>query len=258
MSAGYHPGRSSRWSGGAVAAVITLAIGWGLVSGLATRYVPVLGEAMAAFDVLPKVEPVPELVIPPPEKNRRSEGRAAPPGLRAKATEIVAPEPPPLPLPPPPQPVVVAPIAGIGNAPRAGAADVPGPGPGAGGIGDGTGAGGDGDGDGGGWMDEQPPEQIRGRLSISDLPDEIAETGGGGRVGVRYEVRADGRVGACRVTRSSGSRQLDDLTCRLIQQRFRFRPALDGRGRPVDSTLVENHDWDFEIEPPAPRRRGRW
>jgi protein TonB len=83
-------------------------------------------------------------------------------------------------------------------------------------------------------------------LKDSDYPDDGAETGIRGRVFVRYVVETDGRVSRCRVTRSSGSRELDALTCRLIEQRFRYDPSLDAAGRPVESTIVESHDWSMD------------
>ena len=43
---------------------------------------------------------------------------------------------------------------------------------------------------------------------------------------------------------------LDTLVCRLIERRFRFRPALDGEGRPMRVTVVETHSWTVEPEEP--------
>ncbi|WP_315761557.1 energy transducer TonB [Sphingomonas sp. Y38-1Y] len=149
-----------------------------------------------------------------------------------------------LPLPPPP--IVVAEKPGPGVQATSGAADVPGPGTGAGGVGNGFGAGGSGDGEGGGWEDETPPIQIRGDISRADYPAHLADNGIGGTVGVRYRVDPDGRARDCRVTRSSGVRELDTLTCDYIQRRFRFRPSRDGRGRPVSAEIVENHEWVAE------------
>jgi len=83
-------------------------------------------------------------------------------------------------------------------------------------------------------------------MTNSDYPDDGAETGIRGRVFVRYVVETNGRVSGCRVTRSSGSRELDALTCRLIEQRFRYDPSLDAAGRPVESTIVESHDWSID------------
>jgi protein TonB len=60
---------------------------------------------------------------------------------------------------------------------------------------------------------------------------------------VRYVVGTDGRVSGCRVTRSSGHAELDATTCRLIEQRFRYRPARDAAGRPVPETVSRTFDW---------------
>ncbi len=170
-------------------------------------------------------------------KARHKSGPSSPRNLKNKATEIVA----PLPLVPPPvpSPVVTAAHAGPGMASSTGASDRPGPGEGAGGEGNGTGSGGSGAGEGG---DDVPPRWVKGRLKFSDLPEDLRE-GEGRTVGVRYHVEIDGRVSGCVVTVSSGSSQLDDLTCRLIEQRFRFQPSRRQDGSPVRSTVVENHSW---------------
>ncbi len=190
----------------------------------------------------------PTAIKPPPRSNparphsAHKRGAASPPNLRADPTEIVA--PPPV-LPVLPVPVVTAPKAGAGPDPSAGASSVAGPGTGAGGIGTGSGSGGDGDGD-------TPPRQIKGRLKNSDYPAAAGEAGVGGTVSVRYVVEADGRVSACEITRSSGSRILDETTCRLIRERFRFRPSMDRQGRPVASAIVENHSWYVQHEDAPP------
>jgi protein TonB len=211
---------------------------WALVVGLAIGTGRTVDDALKLFGVVPPVPPPAPEVEPPPQRNFRPTGRAAPPNLRSKPTEVVAPEPvvvtPPLPT------VVVAPVAGPGVQASAGAADVPGPGTGAGGEGDGFGAGGSGDGDGAG---DVPPRRIGGRLRDSDYPLEAGEQGVGGTVGVRFVVDIRGRVPSCRVTRSSGSPLLDETTCRLIMQRYRYRPAQDAQGRPFTSVIVQNESW---------------
>lgn len=192
------------------------------------------------FERPPPPKPV-EHVKPVPRQNRPS-GEAAPPNLKNVPTEIVAPSPM---LPPIVIPVITAPIADRGAAANAGAAPIAGPGTGAGGQGNGRGAGGSGDGDGFGGV---PPEHVRGRLNNSDYPKGLGEEGVQGNVAVRYLVREDGRVAECQVTRSSGSKLLDDTTCRLITERFRFRPSRDEQGRPVASYIVENHEWISQHE----------
>jgi protein TonB len=56
-------------------------------------------------------------------------------------------------------------------------------------------------------------------------------------------VGPNGRVTECRVIRSSGNAELDETTCRLILERFRFAPARDAQGRKVSDVVVEDHTW---------------
>ena len=242
----YAAATGDRWRGGGLAVAVTAALGWILMAGLAARSDVVQDEEVRTFAILtdPPARPR-DAAVPPPRRVARPAGEAAPPNLRARPAEIAVPPPA---LPPLPSPVIAAPVAGAGAAPSAGATDLPGPGTGAGGIGDGLGAGGSGEGDGGGWREETPPEWIGGRIRDSDFPDDVDS---GGTVSVRYVVAVDGRVSSCRVTRSSGSRVLDATTCRLIEQRFRFRPSRDARGRPVPSVIVENHSWHQWGDPDA-------
>ncbi|MBW8784485.1 MAG: TonB family protein [Novosphingobium sp.] len=150
---------------------------------------------------------------------------------------MVAPPVRPLIAPPP---IVAATQAGIGNSVANGAANTAGPGFGGGGSGNGNGGGGSGGAGGGGGT---PPQHIAGRLSFADLPEGLLAPYSEAGVGVRYKVDAEGHVSDCGVDQSSGSAALDALTCRLIEQRFRFRPARDEAGRPVDSIIVESHTW---------------
>lgn len=231
---------------GAVGAVLVQgALIYALLVGLAVQMGKKPEEALAIFSVVPPPPPPPprERIVPHRVHSKRAEGAASPPNLRAQRTELVV--PPPVVVPPVTPPMVTAPVAGVGNADHAGAATVPGPGSGSGGIGNGNGSGknGDGDGDGG---DEIAPRLRKGRLKDSDYPKAAAEAGIGGTVGVRYLVETDGRVTNCTVTRSSGSGLLDATTCRLIEQRFRYDPSRDARGRPVRSLIVENHSWDLQ------------
>jgi protein TonB len=36
---------------------------------------------------------------------------------------------------------------------------------------------------------------------------------------------------------------LDDTTCRLGEKRFRYRPARDAEGSPIESTETTNFTW---------------
>ena len=221
-------------------AALQLLFAYALLTGLAVEMPGGVGERLRVFAVAPPQPPPPaERVVPRRTASERPAG-GSPPNLRARPSEVVAPEPVvPLRLPPP---VVAAPVPDFGGDRSAGDADVPGPGTGRGGEGSGTGTGrGDDDGDdaGGGT----PPRWLRGRIGDRDYPRWAWEAGIGGTVSVRYRVGTDGRVSDCLATRSSGSPELDALTCRLIEQRFRFAPSRDRTGRAVRSIIVEDHSW---------------
>lgn len=42
---------------------------------------------------------------------------------------------------------------------------------------------------------------------------------------------------------SRGYPSIDVAACRLIERRYRYRPALNRVGRPVRSIVEENHTW---------------
>jgi len=107
------------------------------------------------------------------------------------------------------------------------------------GAGGGSGGNGYGDEDGGGT----DLEQIAGEITPRDFPDHLRRAGVGGRVGFLFTVEPNGRVGQCSITRSSGVPELDALTCRLVQQRFVYRPSTDRFGRPIEDEVEGEHDW---------------
>ena len=206
-----------------------------------------VAATLEVFAVPPEVRPPPPRTVPARKATRRPRGAAAPPNIRSRATPVVAP-PPVIPFIAPPV-LVVAPVAGLGAQASSGAAPVRGPGTGASGVGTGTGSGdtGDGDGDGG----ETPLVHIRGRITDKDYPDSAGDKGIGGTVHVRFVVGVKGRVTECRVTRTSGNSALDETTCRLIQQRFRYRPTLNAAGKPVADVVIGEHVWEIVDRPPS-------
>lgn len=246
----YAPPRRDRIGPALAALLVSAALGWALLVGLAgAPLAQRVGDGLALFRVDPPAPP-PVEVVPKRTRTARASGRAAPPNRRSQATPVAAPGPiVVVPLPPPPIVVAVTPFAG--DQATQGAAVRAGPGTGAGGIGDGTGSGGWGDGDGGPG-DETPPVWKRGRLTDADYPLDIGDAGFQGTVSVKFLVWTDGRVRDCRVTRSSGNATLDATTCRLIERRFRYDPSRDAEGRAVPAWLLENHEW--VIVPDAPAR----
>jgi protein TonB len=110
-------------------------------------------------------------------------------------------------------------------------------------IGSGTGGGSGGQGDAADDDGGTDLVQIAGEIRPSDYPRDLRERGIGGRVGVVFTVGTDGRVSNCTVTRSSGVPELDSLTCRLIRERFRYRPSTDRYGRAISDEVEGEHDW---------------
>lgn len=108
------------------------------------------------------------------------------------------------------------------------------------GTGAGGGSGGEGYGSDEGGADL---EKIAGDIEPSDYPRALGNRGIGGRVSVTFTVETNGRVTNCRITRSSGISELDALTCRLMEERFRFRPSTDRYGRPIRDEVDWDHDW---------------
>lgn len=231
---------NSRERIGAITLVILVHVG--VIAGLLA-----LGSSQGVRESLQKPLEIFDVVLPPPEppppppvvvESRaapKEEGAAAPPARQAEAAPVKRVEPV-VQLPPTPPPVIAAPTPGAGAAPTAGAAPVDGPGSGAGGQGNGTGSGGSGTGPGGGGNGGEGagPSVIQSTtLTGRSYPREVLRAWPrGGRVFIAVRVQVDGRATDCKVNRSSGNPIVDQWTCRLVEERVRFRPAVDGQGRP--------------------------
>lgn len=231
----WQDGARRRKLGAALAAVtlhaslIALFI-WGLLPGTEMEGEPRPdGEAIASFEIPPPPAPEPS---PTPR-----EGNAGAPAPAMGAPEAVSQEAPEAPIII--APVPAAPISGTGNE-TGGGGTQQGTGAGTGTGGAGSGAGGTGDGSG---AIATPARRIAGALRDSDYPRSAGRRGIGGIVAISFRVRTDGRVDRCTVTRSSGHDVLDQLTCRLFVERYRFSPALTADGRAVESTLRTSFTW---------------
>lgn len=209
---------------------VQAAIGFVLLTGLRVDFTRSTEIVQRLVDVTLRKPPPPVVPVQPPPKPQRHQA-AAPKATPEKLGG--SPGPQPAHAPPSVTPVVavkasVAPSGGgTGMGPALGA-------------GAGGGAGGNGYGEDDGGTDL---EQIAGEITSRDYPRHLREAGIGGRVGVLFKVEPNGRVGSCTVTRSSGVPELDSLTCRLIQQRFIYRPSTDRFGRPIEDEVDGEHDW---------------
>ena len=237
----WHPPRALS---GAASAAIVGGIFALLVLGLNVQLTADGALRLVSVDLTEPPQPRPTEQPRAPEPHARKPApkhEASPRNVHNEATAVVAPPIQPLIMPP----VVVAPRPGFGSAANNGASNLPGPGQGADGVGNGRGGGGTG-GDGNGEGDGEAvvgPHQTGGKMSYKDLPEGVLSLGQEASVDVVYAVNPDGRASDCRAEHSSGYPVLDSLACRLIEQRFRFKPAKDRYGRPVLSWVGESHSW---------------
>jgi protein TonB len=179
---------------------------------------------------------------PPPEPAKEIEkaGAAGDQGKKAVAREVKA-EKPRVAIAKTPAPKA----ASSGNADTSGAREA-GSGTGAGGSGSGTGSGSGGSGSGGGMVSKAV--HVSGQINNArDFP--VPPGGREARVGksviLALTVNTDGRATGCRIYRSSGLPETDDITCRLAKERLRFRPATNSLGEPIVSTFYWQQKFFF-------------
>jgi periplasmic protein TonB len=218
----------------AAVAAVQLALGFALLNGLNVQ-IPRSADVVQRLIDVALLKPPPP--VPPPVVSKPKPKPVQHPSLSAPKGEPKplggSPGPKPAHAPPSVAPVIpirptVAPSGGgTGTGPALGS-----------GAGGGTGGKGYGEGEGGTDL-----EQIAGDFLPSDYPPDLGRAGIGGRVSVSFTVLPNGRVTGCRVTRSSRVPQLDALTCRIIEQRFRFRPSTDRYGRPIADEADLDQDW---------------
>lgn len=202
-----------------------------------------------------------DLPLPPPPPPPSPTPTPSPEPRPPKATNKPQPKPEPRPKPKPPAPAasaspaavalpqprivlrepVVAPVAsGGGGSEAAGNGEA---GQGRGGGGRGAGGGGSGAGGDGAGVIVRRAEKIAGEIRARDFPRIRAAERNGRSTIVRYQVGVDGRVHNCRVTQPSGSAEADAITCRVIEERFRYRPARDAAGRAVPDVTGWRQWW---------------
>jgi protein TonB len=225
---------SERLTALAAVLLIQLGLALALLSGLRVQLSRPADAVEQLIQIaLPRAPPPPvPIVQPKPQPKVARQPSSAP---RAEPARLGG-SPGPQPAHAPPS---VTPIVAIQpTAPPSGGGFGAGP---AVGSGSGGGAGGNGYGDSGeGGTDL---EQIAGAILPSDYPRHLRESGIGGRVEFSFTVGPSGRVTRCAVTRSSGVPELDSLTCRLVQQRFVYRPSTDRYGRPIADEVEGEHVW---------------
>ncbi len=228
-----------------LATLIHLALGYLLIYGFAFDSVRKASSVIKVSNITAEVPPLPEPPSPKPEVNKemKPQGTASAKNLKSKASPKEAPKPIVKLMPKKQQ--TTAEKADKGNDTSAGNSDQLGPGTGVGGQGTGTGAGGNGKG-GGGIKIRSRAKYISGRIKNSDYPRGASKANAGGTVIARFTISSNGRAVACRVTQSSGNTELDNITCSLIERRFRYEPARDTDGNAIEDVTGWKQDWWLE------------
>jgi len=88
-------------------------------------------------------------------------------------------------------------------------------------------------------MPATPARWVSGGLLDRDNPGGRLE----GTVHVRFTVNRSGRATDCRPLAVSGDAALASITCRLVEQRLYFSPALDASGQPISSEMRTSYTW---------------
>ena len=211
---------SNRTAAIVIVALIHIALGYALVTGLAYNVIKKAAEDLKTFDVEDEPPP-PEEPPPPPEQTEvppPPQVVAPPPIVR---TNTVAPPIISTPVAPPP---VITPVA------RPAPPAPPAP----------------------------PPPRVsqaaraKGNLvslfSTDDYPQSAIRNEEQGTTAVRMTIGTDGRVADCTITSSSGSSALDNATCSILRRRARFTPAKDQAGHPISDSFSQRIRWELPSE----------
>lgn len=197
-----------------IVALIHVAIGYALITGLAYNAVKKAIERVTTVDIEEEVPEEEEPPPPPPDEIVPPPPVAPPPPINVSVA------PPPIQTvqtPPPPAPVI--PIARPAPPPPPPAPATP-------------------------PKAAQPRGNYSSWASTEDYPSRALRDEREGTTGIRVTVSPQGRVTNCQVTRSSGHADLDETTCSLITRRGRFTPA-ERDGQPVEGQWTTSIRWQI-------------
>jgi len=216
---------SNRTAAIIIVALIHIALGYALVTGLAYNVIKKAAEDLKTFDVEEEPPPPPEEPPPPPEQNTPPPPQiVAPPSIvkiETQAPSIVT------------TPVISPPVITPTAKPAPTTKSCP-----------------------GGMTvavsQACPPvisqaAKAKGNLpslfSTDDYPQSAIRNEEQGTTAVRLSIGPDGRVAECSITSSSGSSALDSATCNIIKRRARYTPARDSAGNATTGTDTTRIRW---------------
>jgi periplasmic protein TonB len=215
---------SNRTAAIIIVALIHIALGYALVTGLAYNVIKKAAEDLKTFDVEEEPPPPPEEPPPPPDTATPPPPQiVAPPSIIKLDT--VAPQIQTAPVSPPTITPTAKPAPQTKGCP--GGATV--------------------------LVTQTCPQVIsqaakakanlNSLFSTDDYPQSAIRNEEQGTTAVRLSVGPDGRVADCSVTASSGSTALDNATCNIIRRRARYTPAKDQAGSPITGSDTARIRW---------------
>jgi len=214
--------QTSRKNPATIAAVVGvhLAVGYALVSGFAITVIK-------NIDRIPIVFPITEAPPPPPHPIKIKQTKQ-----EVNPNPVTIPQPNPLPTTPDPIIKTQNPDPIIGLPTGGGTVVLPPPLP----VKPDQ------------SVDAQPAKNWKNWITTEDYPPGAIRENLQGLVVISVTIGTDGRVRSCVVTQSSGSRLLDDATCRLYTLRARFTPARDADGNPTLAQRTIHYRWQIPSE----------
>lgn len=211
-----------------IVALLHVLLGYALVTGLAYNVIKQAAEDLKTFDVEDEPPPPPEEPPPPPPEEPLPQTEpppvAPPPMVRSnvQTPQIQSvPDAPPRVINPVPAPQVLRP-------PPPPLPPPPPPPP----------------------VQRSEPKSASGNLQGlirgDDYPQGALDNEEEGTVAVVLQIGPAGRVTGCSVSASSGSRALDNATCRILTSRARFTPAQDSNGNSTTGSFRQRITWRLE------------
>ena len=82
-------------------------------------------------------------------------------------------------------------------------------------------------------------------FSTDDYPAEAVNNNQSGTAGIVMLVDEKGQLADCMLDETSGVPTLDAMTCIIIKQRVKFRPAVGSDGKPVRAALTTRIRWEM-------------
>ena len=218
-----------------LAAGLTAVVLGGVLAMLVYGFAPDLPRqiARAALTAINLDPPKPRPAPPPPPAHRQA-GASGAAGKMAVAAPVNAAARVAV------MPIAAPTVSATGTASQSGAKAV-GAGTGAAGGGMGTGSGMGGSGAGAG----RKAEKLAGEIADRDYPKAGRALRLGHSVTVLLTIDSDGRVSDCVVRDAGPDPEADAITCRLIRPRFRYRPATNALGQPVESRTGWRQSWFY-------------